>query len=910
MVKSSAVGIDRRIVEFGSGGVLIRYTISAGSLIFNFSGHGVSSSYATSKLAADTWYHIAWSINTGKVYFFVNGILVNAGGSTVTSTSTSASNICFGGSLSTNSVGIEGCIDNVRLIIGSSYWTSNFTPSLVPYVLHNTTTAVVLTGYNSTSFNPDYQNVCLQLHFDTDFNDYSKYKVIPSTGANTAKYFLSTEHSAVGSSASLRLINDNSGGGIALAYSNIPDYFLQGSYSVKARVRLNSYPQTYGASFFEVFGVGAFTITGTLNMLGGVSAPGGIGCLVMGTPLINGNSQYAKVLNLNTWYSLETTRSKDGTRKLYVDGVLIGTDSTKNTIPNNWTTSTGYGAGILIGAYGEGRQDSIKFYWGSASSKTGVDCWIDEVSISVGGEYLAPYSFSNQKYPDSGIISSGYIDITATRTGIVPVVLTKRVPIYTTINKSTIITSSLSNYIIPIRARYDGVGNDYSSSNTKMSILVDGVEDSQNWSFTSGIAAQTYYYSGNISGSTINITNTVNESTDNKGCLVAYRHGYPCQYQEFNIVKTKDVAVSTATLSNPVIYINCDYLGNPISGAFNNAFGTAEGKVNGIVDTNYYAHSTNAISNVTVTYQYNSTLGKYTYAITGISADTGYVDINVRHSNNLYPPVVSRVNVSKLKATKPIIVGILDISSIFIEGDTNGDVPASSYTGKSVQASIYLGDISNNDSANWSFSATASSGITFTKTGNNVFNITALTNAFTTGTLVITASKNGETNIIQTCNIIKLKQLAPSGLVQNNDLGTSYDYVLSQSAVNIITFKTDGRVLISYLSNTITKNWYSPTTTSIGNNYFLTVTGTGSVIDGLTGNPNDVNNPTNPWTFISGITLGTANLLTSDISIGLTSNYNSYGQFTYNIRANNNGVAGSVLAVGTFNTSAGVDTPP
>lgn len=890
MFRANTVNAHNKVIVSTNNGLIdIRYSASSSTISFSFSGHGVSSitPVVLPRSLTDAWYHIAWSVKSSRIYFFLNGTIVNSGGHAVLSTSTASYTLALGGGGSTGGTytSVQGCIDNVRLIVGYAQWTESFIPTEVPYIVHNDSTAIVLNGYDKTKYNPDYKNVRLQMHFDTDLNDSSKNKVVPKH-LNTTKAFISSTQSAVGSTGSLRVINDNTpGGGLAVSYENVPDLLMLGSYSIKARVRLNSYPDSYSASFFEVYGQPCFSITGTLETLGGVSAPGGLGCLIMGTPMASGGTQYAKKLELNTWYLLETTRRKDGTRRLYVDNVLIATYNTNTEIPNNVSTSTGapyYNNSSVFSIDDNGnpsRIDKLDIYWGSSINKTAVDCWLDEISISTGAEYLEPYAFSDSMYPDSDT-TTGYIDIQATRLGDNPIVLTKRVPVVTNYAKKATLISSLSTSVLPIKARFDGVPTTYTEANTRMSILLDGIEDSNNWQGTTSIGGVSSLTTGNTVKTLVTVTDVSLEQNINWGAIAAYRHGFPTQYHQFQIIKNKDAALPVATLSNPLIYINCDYLGNPLSGAFTTAVGTVEVKINGVVNPSYSPQSTSAISNVTVSYQYDTVLGKNTYAITSMSADTGFVDINIVHSEGTYPTAVSRVNVAKIKANKPPITSSLSTSVIQIQGDTEGNVPSSSYVQNTVTAKIFFGDV--DDTSNWTFTySTGSSSFTVSQTSNS-FTVTNLPAVFSTGTLTITASKSGESNIVFNCVVTKTKTLAPEGLAQNTYLGSSYEYGVSSAAASA-TFKSDGRVLFSYIGATSTKNWYNPSTAGVGDSYFLTVTGPSIGTMG-------------------GITRGTPYLLSSDRSINTTLSSEGYieGMYSYTIRANSGGSPGAVLARGSF----------
>ena len=88
--------------------------------------------------SANTWYNVVWSRTSGVTYFFVNGTLVNAGGTSDTTSYTVGTNApTFGGSSynfnsNGNTFGLQGYMSNVRVLKGTGLYTSNFTPSTKP----------------------------------------------------------------------------------------------------------------------------------------------------------------------------------------------------------------------------------------------------------------------------------------------------------------------------------------------------------------------------------------------------------------------------------------------------------------------------------------------------------------------------------------------------------------------------------------------------------------------------------------------------------------------------------------------------------------------------------------------------------------------------------------------------------
>jgi len=125
--------IDFRGTSNPSGASFGMYQNSSGLQLFNNAttiNYGVPS--------ANTWYNVTWSRASGVTYFFVNGTLVNAGGTSDTANYTAGTNgPSFGGSsyyLYSNSLnfGLQGYMSNLRVLKGTGLYTSNFTPSTKP----------------------------------------------------------------------------------------------------------------------------------------------------------------------------------------------------------------------------------------------------------------------------------------------------------------------------------------------------------------------------------------------------------------------------------------------------------------------------------------------------------------------------------------------------------------------------------------------------------------------------------------------------------------------------------------------------------------------------------------------------------------------------------------------------------
>jgi len=87
--------------------------------------------------STNTWYHIAVSRTGGKIYFFVNGILINIGGTALTATFFTATSggmyIGRFADYTPSTHAWNGWVDEFRLSKGIARWISDFTPPTQPY---------------------------------------------------------------------------------------------------------------------------------------------------------------------------------------------------------------------------------------------------------------------------------------------------------------------------------------------------------------------------------------------------------------------------------------------------------------------------------------------------------------------------------------------------------------------------------------------------------------------------------------------------------------------------------------------------------------------------------------------------------------------------------------------------------
>lgn len=106
-------------------GIIVNY--NNGALRVNVAGTDIST--ANSLISTNQWYHIAICRQSGIVRIFVNGNLVASG---TANGNCSGQYLCVGGYYDTNYL-LPGYIDELRITKGLARYSSNFTPSLVPF---------------------------------------------------------------------------------------------------------------------------------------------------------------------------------------------------------------------------------------------------------------------------------------------------------------------------------------------------------------------------------------------------------------------------------------------------------------------------------------------------------------------------------------------------------------------------------------------------------------------------------------------------------------------------------------------------------------------------------------------------------------------------------------------------------
>lgn len=137
--------------------------VQNGNINFQTETQGTIGSVAAT---INNWYHVAYVRNTNKLYTFVNGSLLNSGGTATTMNNGSSSPLVIGSRYTTIERYFDGPMTNFRLIKGVGLYTSNFTPPTAPLtpvsgtgILLNANSGAFLTDASLNSFRPTAASV-------------------------------------------------------------------------------------------------------------------------------------------------------------------------------------------------------------------------------------------------------------------------------------------------------------------------------------------------------------------------------------------------------------------------------------------------------------------------------------------------------------------------------------------------------------------------------------------------------------------------------------------------------------------------------------------------------------------------------------------------------------------------------
>ena len=317
-----ATGTGRFLVTLESSGQ-IKLTTNAGTTTLLAS---------TVNLISNNWVHLAITRLGTSGYMFFNGAQVATGTFStnfLVATSGATNRPIIGANGYNTSNGFSGSISNLRLVIGSALYTSNFSPSTTPLTavantqlltcqsttfVDNSTNAIAITAAGDAktdTFNPFSGATELLTCQNTTFIDNSAIaKTLTANGNATPKAANPFTDTVTGPTAYSTSVYGGSayfdGTGDYLSLASNAAFALPGDFTFEAWVNFST---TSAGQIFEVAVTSGFQVYYNASIFY-VSAYGNVALIT-----------YAYTLKPNSWFHVAVTRS--GTNlSLYINGAL------------------------------------------------------------------------------------------------------------------------------------------------------------------------------------------------------------------------------------------------------------------------------------------------------------------------------------------------------------------------------------------------------------------------------------------------------------------------------------------------------------------------------------------------------------------------------------------------------------
>lgn len=386
------------------------------------------------------------------------------------------------------------------------------------------------------------------------------------------------------------------------------------------------------------------------------------------------------------------------------------------------------------------------------------------------------------------------------------------------------VVSLLSNEAIVLPATSAGVVTSYSGAVSSMSVFRGAVDDTANWTFsrTNGTGV-----TSTLAGNVLTVTNLADGTDASYVDVVATRSGYPTQTKRITLTKAKagadgndgddgaDAPLLTLSATSQIFTFDSENAASPTAQTISftavlaNLAGTAS-----FTCTRFDSTGAN--------------LGTVTLGGAGTNTRTLTVaQFGAAAYANITAALSGRsdvVTVVRVRDGASAVVSDLTNDSHTLPADAGGNV--TSYTGANTRMVIYLG--LTDDSSNWSYSASASTGITAalgTGSNKNLLTVTGMTVAVESGYVDITATRSGFPAQTKRFTLAKSKS-APntSGPTQTwfaGALGIDLTSPYSMSAT--VSLKTDGRIDRATSPNAspgyTSVGWYTKVLAGIGGQY-------------------------------------------------------------------------------------------
>lgn len=290
-------------------------------------------------------------------------------------------------------------------------------------------------------------------------------------------------------------------------------------------------------------------------------------------------------------------------------------------------------------------------------------------------------------------------------------------------------------------------------------------------------------------------------------------------------------AAIQVVLSRQSGIVEADYHGNPTS--YSNAHVTVRVLVNGIDDSaNWDIVVESKAETNDIAFTVTTVGGSKVITVTAMKAGRNSSPIVLYLCNPLHPTQYLEYPVDMMRKASPVVLAS-GPAAVVIAGDTTGVVPSSSLP-VAFAAAAYEDGVDVTGAYTWSVSA--SSGITLSSTTAAATSITAMSAGVDQGALVWTGTAANKPYLVWRATVIKTKLLTPIGVqtampplavtAYNNTPGTLVDAK--------VKYKTNGTIEKYTTADgwTAAGNWYWPTTAGIGSGYAVKfMAGSGGTTD-------------------------------------------------------------------------------
>jgi hypothetical protein len=313
-------GNNNLLVQWGNGNAWIFRYVAAGRP--HFSGGATSVTGTTTAVVVNQWNHIAITRTSTTVRLFVNGVM-DATTGTIGALTDGASQVTIGAYSDGTSEYVTGYISNLRLINGTSLYTSNFTPSTTPLTAIANTS--LLTCQSTRMIDNSANNFTITANGDT--KPY-KYNPFGYTAQSATRYTPSIHGGSAYFDGTGDYLSNSTGG-----FTNFGTGDFTVEYWLYYTAALNSNFQQHVGTALSGSGI-AFG-TGTSGALYATTSTTGYST---GYPIV-----------VNQWQHIAWTRA-NGLFKAFLNGTQVNTTGTF-TSTNFTELGVGIGGQRSDGAY-------------------------------------------------------------------------------------------------------------------------------------------------------------------------------------------------------------------------------------------------------------------------------------------------------------------------------------------------------------------------------------------------------------------------------------------------------------------------------------------------------------------------------------------------------------------------------